>query len=78
MANECVELTDIFLKIMTENKLLRQQLAEAQSCKAEVIEYAKLLLEHHHKIDKGLGSNIAAQMESADALYIPQPKCMEK
>ena len=45
--------------------------------KAELIEYAKILLEHHTRVCKGLGSNFDAQMESEIALAIPQPKCME-
>ena len=45
--------------------------------KAELIEYARKLLEIICLIDKGLESNFASQMEAATALYIPQPKCME-
>ena len=48
-----------------------------QKDKAELIEYAEMLVEILSLIDKGLESNFEAQMEAATALAIPQPKCME-
>ena len=45
--------------------------------KVYLIDYAKILLEHHTRICKGLGSNFDAQMESEIALAIPQPKFLE-
>ena len=48
MANECVELTDIFLKLTRENESLKAQLAEAQSYKADA-EYYRWIRENWQK-----------------------------
>ena len=61
-----------------ENLYLAPPSTEAlQKDKAELIAYAKMLVERLCLIDKGLESNFASQMEAATALSIPQPKCLK-
>ena len=56
---------------------LRNQLAEAQTYKAELIEYAQIL---YAALENICGNRCNAEnnpCEARDALAIPKPKCME-